>query len=441
MTELRIIHSSKTYAIENTQNDTEKQQKFGTPMHQTSSSGPQIPISPTLKTQGESLPACRRSNRAHEGLLGIATLLALLYHSNQTVRGFYALDALMLVTAFLATSNLIREQLEFGHINVEAYYSRTIKRYAPAAIFVLATTSLAILLVGNTTEKNESFPIVLATLGQFANWQQLLSGVPSWDSTTKIHPFAAMWTISLVAQFLIVLPLLFKFLWASSRNKLGLFTTYWLVLATVGASISPLLATTHTTERLYLGSDTHALPFLCGSLFATVSSLLQQRPKATPATDHKSSKSAVLWTGMALLAIFAIVVEHFLNEYVQKYPSGLIVICLGLGLLCLSLSMKTIYLHTFFGFPPFRALGSLSYEILLIHLPVFWALHTAFPTLSPITLLVYGGLATYALSNFAHFRITRLRFHKPWYEPRWNNWPLINLIATLLMTTTGLAIY
>ncbi|MFF5794692.1 acyltransferase family protein [Paeniglutamicibacter sp. NPDC012692] len=388
--------------------------------------------------------APKERNRALEGCLGIATLVLLVYHSNQTNRGFYAIDALMFIAAFVLTASLIREQTLTGRIHLSSYYQRTFKRYVPAALAMLAVTSLLIFLFGNTHEQQKSFPTVLATLGQVANWQQLFSGVPNWDNTTKIRPLALMWTLSLAGQFLALLPILSQALWTLAKKKLGIFTLLLFSLTVAAASVSPMLAASHTTERLYLGSDAHALPLVAGSFFAALTAWIQKHPLAVNKTRKAIERAAILWTSLSLVGIALIAVEHQLNEsyeYALNYRSGLIVVCLGLGILCQSLSMRPNFLQPILGFAPFSSLGRLNYEIFILHLPVSWILHTVFPTLAPISLLTYGGIFTIMLSAIAHFRITQAPAHQPWYALKTNNWPLICLAIALFIACAGVVIY
>src|SRR5690242_9996113 len=96
-----------------------------------------------------------------DGIRGVAILLVVGHHYNVPGlrSGFIGVDLFFVLSGYLITSLLVREQARFGRIDIPRYYGRRALRLLPA---------LALLLV---VWAPLAQPIaVIATVGGFFNW-------------------------------------------------------------------------------------------------------------------------------------------------------------------------------------------------------------------------------------------------------------------------------
>lgn len=131
-----------------------------------------------------------------DGLRGLAIVLVLVAHLTLTVRspfGHVGVSVFFTLSGYLITSILLTERAAIGGVSIRGFYSRRIRRLAPAFIALLACLA-ALGLVG-VWGPGPWGRTVLAIATYSANWASLEG------------PFAHLWSLAVEEQFYLVWPL------------------------------------------------------------------------------------------------------------------------------------------------------------------------------------------------------------------------------------------
>jgi peptidoglycan/LPS O-acetylase OafA/YrhL len=144
------------------------------------------------------------------------------WRHNLSLVGVFGVPVFFLLSAFLITELLTREEQQTGEVHLKAFYVRRILRIWPlyfAALFTLSALTHFIPKVGLTR------PDALLAFVLFAgNWFIWVHG---WFSQYPINPF---WSISVEEQFYIVIPLIVRY---ARRRGLAIICLVLLAIAYV----------------------------------------------------------------------------------------------------------------------------------------------------------------------------------------------------------------
>ena len=102
-------------------------------------------------TPGERGPAHRARDTTRwdiQGLRAFAVLAVVVYHlwPGALHGGFVGVDVFFVISGFLITGLLLREQLATGTIRLGRFWSRRAKRLLPAAFLTIVVTGIAVLV-------------------------------------------------------------------------------------------------------------------------------------------------------------------------------------------------------------------------------------------------------------------------------------------------------
>lgn len=135
-----------------------------------------------------------------DGLRGLAVLLVVGSHVGVDLvpfGGVIGVTLFFVLSGYLITGLLMREQDRTGTINFSRFYIRRVRRLAPAALIVLAVTPLILWAVNDPAL--EQYPgDGLPALFYFANYMNALG----FDQ----HAMAHMWSLSVEEQFYFIWP-------------------------------------------------------------------------------------------------------------------------------------------------------------------------------------------------------------------------------------------
>ncbi|WP_374311214.1 acyltransferase family protein [Microbacterium sp.] len=158
----------------------------------------------------------RRAARAREEfrpdiqlLRALAVLAVVLFHlwPDRVTGGFVGVDVFFVISGFLITAHLLREVSETGRIRIGQFWARRAKRLLPAALLVLALTSVAALMVMPPTVLAQTLREALASIFYVENWALAQSSVDYLAADNIASPVQHFWTLSVEEQFYIALPL------------------------------------------------------------------------------------------------------------------------------------------------------------------------------------------------------------------------------------------
>ncbi len=271
--------------------------------------------------------------RGLDGIRALAALAVLVYHvaPNWLPGGFLGVDVFFVLSGFLITALLAREQRLAGRINIAAFWLRRVRRLVPAVtLTVLVTVPLAAVV-------NRDFLVgiwyqVLGTLTYTYNWVNVAFGGSYFDRTNPQF-LANMWTLAVEQQFYLVWPLILLLAFLIPARHRWLVPTL-LALASV-SEMAVLKAGGGNLTRIYEGTDTHAFGLMLGATLALLF------PLALENTPHYLDRSTARLRGLAAWVGMVGVFVSFLmlrDSDPFTYPWGVLavsVLTIGIMQACL----------------------------------------------------------------------------------------------------------
>jgi peptidoglycan/LPS O-acetylase OafA/YrhL len=360
-----------------------------------------IPQVPT----GAHVPLPSTYYRAVDGLRGVAVLSVLMYHTSLYDNGLFGVDLFMVLSGFLITVTLLREESRTGRISLGAFYRRRAKRLLVPLIVVLGATAIAVAQLGRSDEADRVMQQGIASLFYVANWEQIARGESYWDAMSVQGPLSHMWSLSITEQFYLVWPPLLAVVSAVVvRRRHAAIAALSAVAAVAMTAVTVLSYDGTNADLLYMGTHTHGVGLMIGSIAAIVCVRQLRRCAAgVPPRFVMSSRVAGLVTLALLTAIVVVSVRTSTYEEPWLYESGgmTVVAILGAGLI-LALTREDTAVARFFKVTPLVEIGKLSYALYLVHMPLFWVLHKTLPDPRPAFIALVGIPLSIALAAFLH---------------------------------------
>jgi peptidoglycan/LPS O-acetylase OafA/YrhL len=254
-------------------------------------------------------PQARDSTRWDvQGLRAFAVLAVVVYHlwPNRLPGGFVGVDVFFVISGYLITGHLLREQVATGRIALGRFWARRAKRLLPGAFLTLLATGTAVLLAVPSTLWGQYGRELIASTVYVQNWQLASDSVDYLASDNQPSPFQHFWSLSVEEQFYIALPVVLTLL------ALALRRTRWhspvrtarvLLAAVVVLSLVWCVVETRTAPGIaYFSTATRAWEFALGGLASTV---VLSAPGTRVARWVRSGGS---WLGLVMLlaALWAI---------------------------------------------------------------------------------------------------------------------------------------
>lgn len=367
------------------------------------------------------------------GIRGLIVLGVMLFHSGLVGQGlFVAVDLFFIVSGFVIVLQLLRRMDTTGTVSARTFLVRRIKRIMPALLITLALTMLITWRFGSLQESQSAGTLGLWSLAQAANWYEIVSGDAYWSMTGVVQPLAHMWSLSILEQFYLVWPAFMIGLWWLSRKKLVVMAAIIGVLCVASAFIAPMLWNGENADRLYLGTDTRLVAVLAGALGGAIVYIVLRTRISAPLPGGR------LWPSVAGIAAIAglMIGAAFGSDYRDPwlYQGGFAVAAVCGGVLTASLAFRGNVLSRIVGWSPFQVLGRVSYEMYLLHLPVFWIIQKLTPGISPLALFIAGAITTWVLGAILHFAFTEPWRLAPW---TWKRGIPIFLVGVLTVVALG----
>ncbi|MGE2733861.1 acyltransferase family protein [Mycolicibacterium vaccae] len=240
-----------------------------------------------------------------EGLRAVAVLFVLIWHAGVPwlPGGFVGVDVFFVISGFLMTSILHREQLATGRIKVMEFYARRARRLIPASLLTLAVTGLATLLVLPETRWRDIGFDIAAAGGYVVNWQLADRAVDYLARDAAPSPVQHFWSLSVEEQFYIVWPLLLVALaWVvlktrGSANKLTFITLAVIAAASLAWSI---YLTDADPGPAYFVTTTRLWELALGGLVAIAMPTMLKMPRALAVTLAWAGIAGIIATGLLL---------------------------------------------------------------------------------------------------------------------------------------------
>lgn len=317
-----------------------------------------------------------------DGLRAIAVVPVLLFHAGVTAipGGFAGVDIFFVISGYLISKHLIDEAAATGTVSIRGFYSKRVRRIAPALICVFTASLLAAAILFFPNDLISFCKSLISAIFFVSNiyfWLQ--SGYFAAQSSEI--PLLHTWSLSIEEQFYLFIPIIIGIL---ATRRAILYT-----IITLGFLISFALSAWQTELRpgasFYL-LPTRAWELLLGTLIAAG---IFRLPRGRLAAEILSG-----------LGLGAIVIAFLVFDESTPFPGiAALVPCLGAALIITSGIEKTNYVSTLISNPAFRHIGLLSYPLYLWHWPVIVFYRAYFgSTLSSTYDILIVAFVSYALA-------------------------------------------
>jgi peptidoglycan/LPS O-acetylase OafA/YrhL len=254
----------------------------------------------------------------------LVTFVHLKYHSALLVHlpGWLGVDFFFIISGFLITTLLLREERDTSRVDLFAFYARRFFRIVPIYSLVLAV-------------------YVAACLTDAGKWAQLKHALPYYLTFTNEFvanhvPFSATWTLGIEEKFYLVWPFLFFVLLAQFRKRLFVLPILFALTALLPFRMA----------RSYFG-------LLVG---CTVAILFAYRP------DWLKTNATGKWRPFALLGLIS-----FCFYLVDRNEKFVFLFSICAALLVVHLLTTRDWLEMLLSSDGFVWVGRRSYSMYLIH--------------------------------------------------------------------------
>jgi peptidoglycan/LPS O-acetylase OafA/YrhL len=356
-----------------------------------------------------------------QGLRAFAVIVVILDHLlHWPSGGFIGVDIFFVISGFVITESLIREQERTGSISFTGFYKRRVKRILPASTLVLLVTVAASFLAFNQARSVSVAWDALWALFFSGNWHFAAVGTDYFQAAGPVSPLQHFWSLAVEEQFYFVWPwvMLLIFTLLARRTSTGTAAR-----VAIGAAITviclasfawALYETTASPTISYFSTLSRAWELGVGALIGVVAPVLSRLPDWL--------RPFLAWLGVAgmVAALFVVDGGNAFPAPAAALPvlSAALFIVAGTG----SSTQKILapFTNRVSGY-----LGDISYSLYLWHFPAI-VIVAAFMDESPLYYLTagLGGLAvavySYHLvedpirkSSWLNARMSKFRDRKP----------------------------
>ncbi|MEI8369814.1 MAG: acyltransferase family protein [Planctomycetia bacterium] len=288
-----------------------------------------------------------------DGLRAVAVLAVLIFHFGGWLSGgFVGVDVFFVISGFLITGILARE-VEQGTFSLRRFWTRRLRRIAPASLVVTVVTLLAGLLI---LMPYDLVPLAKATIAQ----QTMLTNVYEWRNmgyfeTNRPRPLLHMWSLAVEEQFYFFYPLLFA--WLPMHRRGLVRAILW------GAMLVSLVLSVYATSYRAGLAGFFLLPFRAWELLLGGLAALEMPRRPLGAARANA---------LAMLGLGLIVVPCITYSGQMQFP-GLAALppCLGACFLIFAGTHDRTLVGRILSSRVAVAIGLVSYSLYLWH----WPLH------------------------------------------------------------------
>lgn len=342
-----------------------------------------------------------------DGLRAVSIIAVVLYHLEPRLLpgGFGGVDIFFVVSGFIVSGSLHGHKAGSFLALVALFYTRRFRRIVPALLFMLATTSLAVVVfIPEAFLSNNIRRTAAAAFFGFANFR-LASGPDYFSPQAEFNPFTHTWSLAVEEQFYLIFPALIFLLTSGGRiaraSAVGLFGLCVLSFAYGFVEASTLL------PMGFYSSFSRFWEIGAGVLlYAVLARYGLFQAQSVPLSEIR----AATYLGGALIA------AGFVVGHSQGYPvPGALFPVLGALLLIAGLQGRVPM--SLFGrllsSAPAVSIGLISYSLYLWHWPVFVLFRWTAGFSTPAQKLAALGLAV-ALSLISYSLVEKPLRVSPW---------------------------
>jgi len=294
-----------------------------------------------------------------EGLRAIAVIIVILFHAEISVfsGGFVGVDVFFVISGFLITSLLLREQNKKSKIDLGTFFARRAKRLLPASFFVTIVTMLAFSQVYSALEIKMLTSSAIASLVYLSNiWFASIS-TDYLQGGADADPFLHMWSLAVEEQFYLFWPILIVLAYKFIKDGSKLWAIFLLVVC-LTFMLNLSLINTHQPWAFF-GAPTRAWEFGAGAMCSMAA---WQRPlKIGSYTSTTGMTVGLLLLGYAVFNFDIYTIFPGYNALLPVVGTALILLIITNG--------QTTLWSKLLASTPMTFIGGISYSWYLWHWP------------------------------------------------------------------------
>jgi peptidoglycan/LPS O-acetylase OafA/YrhL len=313
---------------------------------------------------------------ALDGLRAVSVLLVFAFHLPgaplRWLHGGLGVEVFFVLSGFLITTLLAREEEERGEVDLRGFYIRRATRILPLYLVVLLAHSFAVLVLGVDDRRDEFLDALPYYLG-------FLQEVPLFQDIDR--PFGVSWSLGIEEKFYFLWPLLGFAVLATVRARAGVAAV--LAALTFGAG--------------WIEGGEYIRPYF-GILMGVLLALLVH-PRRSYGWIAPLGRPIACAGALLVVAALQGSQHHFGREFPLLYSGSVAVLVFGLA-------AGTGWVPQLMGAAPMRWVGRRSYAVYLIHTLVIATLVRAWrPGGEPLADVGFAALAllvTLVLAEVLH---------------------------------------
>lgn len=364
-----------------------------------------------------------------EGLRAVAVGLVVLGHARVPgfEGGYIGVDVFFVLSGFLITGLLLREQATTGAVSMAGFYARRARRILPAASVVLVVTVLASyqwlgFLRGGEIAEDGKWAALFAANFRFAS-----EGTQYLNLTAPPSPLQHYWSLAVEEQFYLVWPIIFlTVVSVAPRISPAAKLAAVLALIIVASFAWSVVQTGTNPVWAFFSPLTRAWELALGSLLAVGLPQLRRIPlRLGPWLS---------WAGLGGVIVGAFIIDS--GTAFPGYAAALPVIGTAMVVVGGTIAPRG-GAERLLGLLPFQVLGKWSYSLYLWHWPVLIIAEQragqSLPLVQNLGLVALGlGLAV-----ITHYAIENpIRFARPLTR---NPWSSLSVGVCLVVAAYGLS--